>query len=334
MSRLPYVKPMKGGRYLYYYRNRKTWGKLPNLPENHPEFLRAYVEAERRFQSREGFVSVRTPREGTVAAVCVSYMRSDAFLDLRSSTRENRRRIVEKIRAKGETALIRDLLPKHIRADLEGLGPEAANNRLKVWRAICKHAIGRDWIEANPASGITKRRGAGDGFHCWTDDEIAQFRRHHASGTKPRLAMELALWTAARRSDLVLLGRQHMSRGSLTYTSQKTGVTCCIPVLPEAQREIDQLPKGQMLFLETQGGHPHSVKAFGMWFKRHCKAAGLPDRCTIHGLRKARARIMAEEGRTAHSIMAWGGWKTLSEVSHYTEAVNRRRLTHEERKAE
>ncbi|MGR3716966.1 MAG: hypothetical protein ACU0B1_09490 [Thermohalobaculum sp.] len=37
---------------------------------------------------------------------------------------------------------------------------------------------------------------------------------------------------------------------------------------------------------------------------------------------------MAEAGATTHAIAAWGGWKTLAEVAHYTEAMDRRKLTH------
>ena len=38
---------------------------------------------------------------------------------------------------------------------------------------------------------------------------------------------------------------------------------------------------------------------------------------------------MAEAGKTTHQIAAWGGWKTLAEVTHYTEAADRKRLTHD-----
>ena len=37
---------------------------------------------------------------------------------------------------------------------------------------------------------------------------------------------------------------------------------------------------------------------------------------------------MAEAGATTHAIAAWGGWGTLAEVAHYTEAVDRKKLTH------
>lgn len=230
--------------------------------------------------------------------------------------------------AKGGGAMVAGLHPKHIRNDISECLPHAANTRLKVWRTLLEHAVDIGLIERNPARDVRKVNAPTKGHHCWTDEEIAQYRAHHLSRTKARLAFELLLWTGARRGDAVRLGRQHVSDNSLTYVSQKTGVEVCIPVLPEFQSQMDQIPRTQMLFLETAHGEPHSDKAFGAWFSKHCRAAGLPSRCTAHGLRKARARIMAEDGKQVHAIAAWGGWKTLSEVAHYTEAANRRKFTH------
>jgi len=238
-----------------------------------------------------------------------------------------RARIIDKIGVKAGAALVADLAPRHIRQDIGDLTPHAANNRLKIWRALMKHAVGLGQIETNPARDVERHRTQGDGFHCWTDEEIDQYRAHHPSGTKARLAFEIALWTGARRGDLVRLGRQNITRGSLSYVSEKTGIEVCIPVLPEAQTEIDRVPR--MLFLVGDDGQQQSYKGFGGWFRRRCREAGLPSRCSVHGLRKARARRMAEAGATTHAIAAWGGWKTLAEVAHYTEAVDRRKLTHE-----
>ncbi len=99
-------------------------------------------------------------------------------------------------------------------------------------------------------------------------------------------------------------------------------------MLAEARAEIDRMPKNQMLFLPAPGGEPYRDNGLGKWFKRRCLEARLPGRCALHGLRKARARRMAEAGKTVHQIAAWGGWATLSEVAHYTEAADRRKLTH------
>jgi integrase len=194
---------------------------------------------------------------------------------------------------------------------------------------LTKHAVEREMIEVDPALDARKYKVESGGHHCWTDDEISWYRTHHRSGTKARLAFELFLWTGARRGDAVRLGRQHFNRGSLTYVAEKNRVEVCIPILPEFQVEMAAMPKSQMLFLETVHGRPHSVKAFGAWFKKRRIEADLPNHCTAHGLRKARARIMAEAGKTAHQIAVWAGWKTLAEVVHYTEAANRKRLTHD-----
>ncbi len=320
--RLKYIKALtkpSGRRFIYYAAPGCKLIRLPDLPENDPAFLAAYAEAAGavvRAPSR------REPGEGTIAALCTSYRRSVAFRGLRASTRRMRAPIIDKIAVKAGAALVVDLAPRHIRQDLGDLTPHAANNRLKIWRVLLNCAVDLGQIEVSPASGIKPMKTPPGGFRCWTDDEIAQYRAHHASGTKARLALEVALWTGARLGDLVRLGRQNIAGGSFTYVSEKTRIEVCIPVLPEAQAELGHVPKTRMLFFETP-----SSDAFGQWFRSQCRAAGLTG-CSIHGLRKARARIMAEAGATTHKIAAWGGWATLAEVQHYTDAADRRKLTH------
>ena len=55
-------------------------------------------------------------------------------------------------------------------------------------------------------------------------------------------------------------------------------------------------------------------------------AAGLPDRCVPHGLRKAAARRLAEAGCSEKQIAAVTGHTTLKEVARYTRAANQERL--------
>ncbi len=312
------TKP-SGLRFVYYAKPGCKRVRLPDLPENDSAFLAAYTEAA------AGAVKAPSrlePGEGTIAALCVSYRRSLAFRGLRASTRRQRAAMLDKIAVKWAKALLADLAPKHIRHDLRDLTPHAANNRLKAWRGLLTHAVEMDLIEVSPAASVKGHKTPAGGHHCWTDAEIEQYRAHHASGTKARLAVEVALWTGARLGDLVRLGRQSIAGGSLSYVSEKEGIGVCIPVLPEVRAEIDRMPKTRMLFFETP-----TSDAFGQWFRSRCRAAGLQG-CSLHGLRKARARRMAEDGRTTHAIAAWGGWRTLSEVAHYTEAADRRKLTH------
>ena len=96
---------------------------------------------------------------------------------------------------------------------------------LATLRSLCRFAVKRGWLRADPTANIKLRAIKGDGFHTWTEDEIAQFEAHHPIGTKPRLAFALLLYTAQRRSDVVRMGRQHINDGVLTVKQQKTGVT-------------------------------------------------------------------------------------------------------------
>jgi integrase len=60
--------------------------------------------------------------------------------------------------------------------------------------------------------------------------------------------------------------------------------------------------------------------------RRATDEAGLPQRCVVHGLRKAAARRFAEAGCTVHEIASITGHVTLKEVERYTKAVDRERL--------
>jgi Phage integrase family len=55
-----------------------------------------------------------------------------------------------------------------------------------------------------------------------------------------------------------------------------------------------------------------------------CNQAGL-TRCSAHGLRKAAATIAANNGATAHQLMAIFGWKSLKQAENYTRKADRKR---------
>jgi integrase len=56
-----------------------------------------------------------------------------------------------------------------------------------------------------------------------------------------------------------------------------------------------------------------------------CDAAGILDK-SAHGLRKAAATRAAENGATAHELMAIFGWVDIKEAEIYTRAADRKRL--------
>lgn len=163
------------------------------------------------------------------------------------------------------------------------------------------------------------------GFHSWNEDEISQYRAHHKLGTRARLAMELALWTDQRRSDVVSMGSAQVKNGRLPVTQEKTNEVLLLPIAPQLLEAIvsmkpeDTSPE---CFLITERGKPFkSAASFGTWFKKRCVEAGLPH-CTMHGLRKATLRRMANLRMTNKDMKSVSGQRSDKTLARYIEQAD------------
>jgi integrase len=94
-------------------------------------------------------------------------------------------------------------------------------------------------VETNPARDLDRIKTGSTGWHSWEVEEVRRYEERHPIGSKARLALALLMYTGVRRSDVVLLGRQHVRGGWLKFTTSKTSVVVEVPVLPELQRIID-----------------------------------------------------------------------------------------------
>jgi len=322
-----YVQAWVDGRdgRAYYYLRRRGFPRvrLPGLPWS-PSFMAAYEAALAGPRTAIGGGRIKP---GSVAAVVAEYLDSQQFFGSKSAgTQRMRRGILERFRAAyGERPFA--LLPAEwIEALLDAKPPHAARSWLVTLRSLCQFAVKRGWLRADPTANIKQRSIKGDGYHTWTEDEIAQFEAHHPIGTKPRLALALLLYTAQRRGDIVKIGRQHIRDGVLTVKQQKTGASLAIPVHPHLQAVFDATPGEHLTFLITATGKPYGGNAFTEQFRNWCDAAGLPQRCKPHGLRKAACRRLAEAGCSANEIMAISGHATMKELVRYTAAADQARL--------
>ena len=270
--------------------------------------------------------SLKAP-QGTLAWLCRQYFASRAFEALAKSSRNVRRRVLEAICAEHGSKPYARMEPRHVRALLdEKRGAESANGVLKALRGLFAWAMTEEIVNSNPAKSVPKVRYKSDGFHTWTIDEVRQFEATHGLGTKPRLALALLLYTGARRGDVVLLGRQMVREGWLTFKATKTGVVVSIPVVPELQAALDLTPKDNMTFLVTAYGKPFTAAGFGMRFRGWCDQAGL-EHCSAHGLRKAGATIAAERGASEAQLNAIFGWaENSNESRRYTRAARQKVL--------
>jgi integrase len=314
------------GKPRFYFR-RSGFKKvaLPGLPWS-PGFMAAY-EAALAGQPLE--IGSARVKPGTVRALSVSYFNSIAFRSLKPSTQSVYRNIIErlceqldkngsKLGDKRASTLRREHVVKLMAARAEK--PESANALRKVFRAMMKHAVEIGLRADDPTRDVKAIRVRSNGYHSWTDAEIDQFETKHSLGTRARLAPALLLYTGQRRSDVVVMGRQHIRDGLLFIRQMKTGTELAIPVDPTLDRIIADTPTEHLTFLTTAFGRPFTAAGFGNWFRDKCNAAGLPH-CSAHGLRKAAARRLAEAGCTEHEIGAITGHASLREITRYTKAA-------------
>lgn len=332
--RVKYVREYKDGR-CYFQRHRRG-RKIRMLAE--PGTSAWHAEYARLLGDHQTVVPGQIrPTTGTWRWLCVEYFKSTTYKRLDETFQRTRKGILEHtwhepvrpgaIETFASFPVVR-MTAKSLRVlrDRKGAAlPEAANNRVKAIRAVFRWALDEELITTNPARDLQQIKTASSGWHSWEVEEVRKFEERHPIGTKARLALALLMYTGVRRSDVVLLGKQHVRAGWLKFTARKTKVAIEIPVLPELQRIVDVSPCGDLTFLVTDYGRPFTAAGFGGKFRTWCDQAGLPQ-CSAHGLRKAAAALAAENGATSQQLMAIFGWLTLAEAERYTRAAKRRKM--------
>lgn len=269
-------------------------------------------------------------KPGSFSALIVTYYGSPEFTGLAPSSQATYRGILDRFRADYGDLPVASITRQNIKDIIGGMAdrPAAANNLLDRLKLLMRFALDGDWRKDDPTLRVRGFKLDSEGFHTWTEEEIAKFEACHPSGSGPRLAFALMLYTGSRRSDVVKFGWQHVEGDieRIRVRQQKTGTLLSIPVHPLLRAELEQVPRDRLTLIVTRFGLARSVKAFGNWMKDQCRAAGCDD-CSSHGLRKAAARRMAEAGCTNQQIKAITGHKTDKEVSVYTAAADQIRLS-------
>jgi len=118
----------------------------------------------------------------------------------------------------------------------------------------------------------------------------------------------------------------HSIARAFVSTARNSPADVAVPVVRELRAVLDTLSRDHLTFIATASGAPFSAAGIGNWFRRAIRAAGLSDKLSMHGLRKAAARSLAEAGCTTHEIASITGHKTLSEIERYTREAELARL--------
>lgn len=277
-------------------------------------------------------------REKSVSDLVSRFYRTVQFRRTGEAWQKTMRQSIEPFREEYGNDLVCHFRPKDIEKILEDrfekrivagkqMGGSASAERLReMLMRLFKLAMKLEWIDANPVTLSDPIRHDGPGFSPWSEDDIAAYRKRWPLGTKARLAMELMLWTGARRGDAHLMPPP--SGGRFKWKAAKTGKLVELSVAPRLQAAIDAMPAGTVgaeTLIITDFGKPFSRAGFGNWFGDRCKDAGLVNR-TAHGLRKALARRAAQRNVSQQGLKALGQWEHDEEVRTYADSANRNQM--------
>jgi integrase len=314
------------GRVRYRFRRGKVSVYLP--PPTSKEYKAAYSKAK----GEAGVIDRAV--EGSVNDLVARFYRTVQFRRVSPAWQQTMRQAIEPFRLEYGNDMVTHFRPKDIDRIVENrfekrivdgkrFGGSASAERLReLLLRLFRLAVKLEWRADNPVTLSEPVRHKGKGFYTWTEQDIAAYRARWPLGTKARLAMELMLWTGARR------GNAHMMEpprdGRIRATAVKTKKAIDVPVAPALKAAIEAMPDGTIgeTLIVTEFGKPFSRAGFGNKMREWCDAANLPH-CTSHGLRKALATRAANAKVGQQGLKALGQWSQDKEVSDYTTAANR-----------
>jgi integrase len=324
------------GRARFYYRRKgHKLTALPGLPWS-PQFMQAYERAASGVTTEP--IGSRLIKAGTIKHLINVYFNSLTFSELAAETRRTRRNILIKFERNYGDLHVVTLKRKNIVTMFERIASKKflAINWLKTVRALMKFGVDNGMVKDDPTQGVKNLSGKTAGYRTWEEGDVAKYEDRHPLGTRERLALELLICTAQRRSDIVRMGRQHLRNvviedrewSVIDVRHQKTGAVLAIPIIPQLQAAIDAMPckDRHLTFLTTVRGKPFSAESFTNWFRQCCNDAGLPKGTSAHGLRKIALKRLAEAKCSQHLIAAISGHKSLREIERYTKAAEQARM--------
>lgn len=327
--RLRYVHEYRDvtGKIRRYFR-RPGYARVP-LPGlvGSAEFRAAYEEALKLPKAKPIGSDLTT--KGSVGEAVALYLGSVDHNKHAEETKRTRRNVLERLRKKHGDKPLKGISQQVVQKMTDELAdrPAAARNFLHTMRALVKFCLKQNLLKADPTTGVERVKIKTKGYRTWDEEEIEKFEAFHPVGTKARLAFALALYTAQRRSDIVRMSQNDVRNGHIRVSQHKTGTMLEIPLHPELARIIQETKTvGRKTYLVTQYGESFSVAGITNWFRDRCNEAGLPVGLSLHGLRKAACRRLAEAGCTEQQIMSISGHRNSREVQIYVEAANKKRM--------
>lgn len=327
-----FVQPIysaKMNRFYFYFRHPLV-GRVPLKGVlGTATFWAEYQACMERVREATSEIGKGRNAAGGVRAVVTAYLHSNAFASLGERTQIQRRpQLLKYADCMGD-----DPLAKITAAGLAHLYSTDTlimqHTYRKVLRGLFAFAMDAGLARTNPAAEWKlAAKPESVGSLTWEDGHVEAFRACWTSGTRERMALELLINTAARGgSDVVKMGWQNVKGTALHFRAEKNDATVVVPILPHLRAEIARVPAGQMLFLPTKHGGQMGAggktgnSTWGTFFRKACRAAGIPDGYSAHGIRKYTAVQLTYAGCSDQEILSVLGDSDPKMLRTYTAAA-------------
>lgn len=295
----------KGREYHYAWRGGPRLEGLPGSPEYTASYSKAHADR-------------KAPAKGTFREVITAYRASPAYLKLGDHTTRAYAKHLDAIDEKWgstPTAIIEDVrIRKYFIEwqDSMAATPRTADMAIGVLKKLLAWAEARVLVTANHAKPIERLHRADKSEAIWTADDVAAFLANGEDG-KPHAskevawAVELAIHTGLRQSDLIRLAWNHEKGGAFGYRTSKRGKFVTIPITPPCRALLNRIERRGPLILTTERGQrPWTADGLRSSFGKACKEAGVKR--TFHDLRRTACTNLLSHGLSNNQVAMIMGW--------------------------
>lgn len=235
---------------------------------------------------------------------------------------ERERSIVKRLRAElGSfplSELTRDRIIEWRTARGRQVAPATVNREVDVLKAACNTAV-PTYLEKSPVRGIKRLK-----FRSATIHVLSREDEQKLLAVLPpadRAIIICALDTLMRAGDILRLRWVDDHGTHLHVRDPKTGFPYDVPVSTRLRAALTALPKkGEYVFGHRRAGNGRSIELWRM-LRDACLRAGVQEGrklgITFHALRHTGATRLAAAGVDLVTIMALGGWRSLTQLARY-----------------
>lgn len=307
-----YKVTAKGKTYYYAWRGKGA-PRLKSAPGS-PEFVQELSEA---------LASRKTGDKTKLAGLIAAYRSSDDWKDLADKTRVNWSPWLDKIQEHFGRLSIeqfnRPAMTPVIRKwrDAYRATPRSADVALSVFSRLMSFGKSEGLLAYNPVTDIKRLYKADRSEIIWTDEELALLRRH--ASKEIMWAVELAIYTGMRQSDLLKLSWSHISANAIEMRSGKSRGrrSYLIPMHAALRRTLDAIPKRATTVLTSSDAVPWKT-GFGSSWQKTITRAGIDKH--FHDLRGTAATklyLAAFKEREIAAILAWSEAQVDAIITKY-----------------